>query len=450
MCNKQHPTRRIWTRREILTLFGAVGTTAIAGSVFQSAAANDIYLPIVHNGEAATATATFVPTAVATATPTATPSVTATPVISDFTGITTNGTAIPNLYTISATGVSTEPIRTAAESFIASLSATQQSAALFSINDDEWFNWSNVDGYQREGVSLEEMSDAQRALAFALLGAALSVKGLETVHNTMKLNTTEGEIMNQLSRFNEYLYWFTFMGTPSTTEPWGFQVDGHHLVINYFVLGDQVVMAPVFLGGEPPVATTGTYAGVSILQDEQNDGLALITALTTTQQAMAIISSSKSGNNLQAGANADEITLPYAGIKADALTTDQQTQLLALIELWVGNMRDGHAAVKMAEVEAHLADTYFAWIGGIGADAVFYYRIQSPVILIEFDHETPGPLGNYLGYPNTPSRSHIHAMIRTPNGNDYGKDLLRQHYETYAHVVTPEGVIHVPRVASYA
>jgi hypothetical protein len=24
-------------------------------------------------------------------------------------------------------------------------------------------------------------------------------------------------------------------------------------------------------------------------------------------------------------------------------------------------------------------------------------------------------------------------VVRTPNGNDYGKDLLRQHYEKHAH-----------------
>lgn len=41
------------------------------------------------------------------------------------------------------------------------------------------------------------------------------------------------------------------MGTPSATEPWGFQFDGHHLVINYFVLGHQVVMSPCFWGSEP-------------------------------------------------------------------------------------------------------------------------------------------------------------------------------------------------------
>jgi hypothetical protein len=25
------------------------------------------------------------------------------------------------------------------------------------------------------------------------------------------------------------------------------------------------------------------------------------------------------------------------------------------------------------------------------------------------------------------TRDHIHTIVRTPNGNDYGKDLLRQH-----------------------
>ena len=48
------------------------------------------------------------------------------------------------------------------------------------------------------------------------------------------------------------------MGTPSATEPWGWQFDGHHAVINYFVLGDQVVMSPHFAGSEPVIATSGS------------------------------------------------------------------------------------------------------------------------------------------------------------------------------------------------
>lgn len=27
-----------------------------------------------------------------------------------------------------------------------------------------------------------------------------------------------------------------------------------------------------------------------------------------------------------------------------------------------------------------------------------------------------------------PAKFHVHTIVRTPNGNDYGIDLLRQHY----------------------
>ena len=90
-------------------------------------------------------------------------------------------------------------------------------------------------------------------------------------------------------------------------------------------------------------------------------------------------------------------------------------------------MSAGHAKVRLQEVEKHLADTYFAWIGGTGPEAVFYYRIHSPVILIEFDHQTPVALPG----PKVPGRIHVHSVVRTPNGNDYGKDLLRQHYAAH-------------------
>ena len=62
-------------------------------------------------------------------------------------------------------------------------------------------------------------------------------------------------------------------------------------------------------------------------------------------------------------------------------------------------------------------------------DSIFYYRIQSPVLLIEFDHQ--GPIA--LSRDRRPTRNHVHTVLRTPNGNDYGKDLLRQHLEQRAH-----------------
>jgi hypothetical protein len=152
-------------------------------------------------------------------------------------------------------------------------------------------------------------------------------------------------------------------------------------------------------------------------------------ALTPDQRARAMLDVPKTRGNALAQAFRDNLVLDYAGIPARTLDEAQRALLLELIGEFVGNLRDGHAAVKMTEVRAHLDDTYFAWIGEFGPDAVFYYRVHSPVILIEFDHQGPIALA---GDRTVPTREHVHSVVRTPNGNDYGKDLLRQHYEQHA------------------
>lgn len=129
----------------------------------------------------------------------------------------------------------------------------------------------------------------------------------------------------------------------------------------------------------------------------------------------------------------DNVVLDYAGVRVSELSAAQRRQLVDLVDLYVSNMDDGHARVKMDEVKKHLDNTWFAWIGGSGADSVFYYRVHSPVILIEFDHQRPANLAKFASDPNQPTRQHIHVVVRTPNGNDYGKDLLREHYERSPH-----------------
>jgi hypothetical protein len=232
-------------------------------------------------------------------------------------------------------------------------------------------------------------------------------------------------------RYSEEKYFFTIMGTPSASEPWGWQLDGHHLIVNFFVLGEQVVMTPLFLGGEPIVTETGKYAGNAILQDEQNQGLALLQSLNEEQREQAVLSYDKTRDFLAAQAGRDNLVLDYAGIPVSALTPEQKLKLLEIIDLFVGNLRDEHARVRLDEVQLHLDQTYFAWVGRDDADAVFYYRIHSPVILIEFDHQSP--IGNPALPSGVPTRQHIHSIVRTPNGNDYGKDLLRQHLEQHPH-----------------
>jgi Protein of unknown function (DUF3500) len=348
-----------------------------------------------------------------------------------FKGVTTNGTVVPGLFPIQSSGVSTAPVREAATAFLATLTPEQRSKTAFAVDDGEWRKWNNVHRYTRQGVSFKEMSEPQKAAAFALLKAGLSAKGLETSRNIMRLNETIAEMTKRFEEYGEGLYNVTVMGEPSATSPWGWQLDGHHLIINYFVLRDQVVMTPTFMGSEPIRAEAGKYAGTVVLQPEQDKGLAFMQALTPEQQKKATLQPEKTANNAQAQAFRDNLVLDYAGLKAAELNDKQRAMLVDVIGEYVGNMSEGHAKVRMEEVKKHLAETYFAWVGAwvgaTGNDAVFYYRIQSPVILIEFDHQVPVALPG----PKVPGRIHVHTVVRTPNGNDYGKDLLRQHYEQH-------------------
>jgi hypothetical protein len=287
--------------------------------------------------------------------------------------------------------------------------------------------------YVRQGVSFKEMTGAQRDAAFGLLQAAMSARGFELTRDIMRLNETLAELTNDREFLGEWLYNFTVMGTPSASEPWGFQLDGHHAIVNYFVLGDQVVMTPHFAGSEPVAATSGKYAGTIVLQQEQDRGLAMVQGLTAGQRQQAILQFSKTGNNCLTEAFKDNVVLDYAGVPVRQLAGGQKKQLLDLTALFVGNMDDGHARVKMQEVERHLDGTRFAWIGGTEPDSVFYFRIHSPVLLVEFDHQTPANLRSQSKDPDKPTRQHIHVVVRTPNGNDYGKDLLRQHYLGHQH-----------------
>ena len=351
-----------------------------------------------------------------------------------FKGITTNGTVQPGLYNLRSTGFSTETVRKAAEAFLAALLPEQRSKTMFPVDDVEWRKWMNQDFYIRQGVSFKEMSEPQREAAFGLMHASLSAKGLQLSRDIMRLNYTLGELNNNdFVRYGEWAYWITLMGEPSKDKPWGWQMDGHHLIINYFVLGDQVVMTPLFVGSEPVIAPSGKYKGTTILQNEQNLGLKMILALDDAQKKKAVLQVSKTGNNNLSEAFKDNVVLDYAGVGVSEFTPSQKKQLLGLISEYVSNMDGGHAKVKMEEVRKHLDETHFAWIGSTTETSVYYYRIHSPVLLIEFDHQLPVGLRHLVADPRVPFREHIHAVVRTPNGNDYGKDLLRQHYLQHPH-----------------
>src|SRR5262245_1792254 len=357
-----------------------------------------------------------------------------------FVGITTEGIAVPDLFPIAKTGVSTRPIQDAAEAFLASLDGEQRARALFALGSDAWRGWSNIHPFiMRHGVCLDELTPAQRQRALAVVEAALSARGFRTARDVIRLNDLVRLITDNAEEYGEWLYWLSVMGRPSADEPWGWQIDGHHLIVNCFVLGDQIVLTPLFMGSEPVAADSGPYAGTRVFEAEEQEGLALIRALTPAQRARTVLSPELPGEAVTP-AFRDNLVLRYEGIRFGDLSGEQRALLVRLVQVYVERIRGGHDRIRMDEVTRHLDDMHFAWMGGLDEQSVFYYRLHSPVVLIEFDHQRGIVFDN-----DQPSRHHIHTVVRTPNGNDYGRDLLRQQRERFDQARGDHAHSHVPR-----
>lgn len=347
----------------------------------------------------------------------------------------------PGLYPLHATGVSTQPLLDAALAILDALDAEQRKRLCFPIDADEWRTWLNIHiNLFRHGVMLGDLPPATRKLALALMRETLSARGFRQARDIMRINGFLAELTKRPEEFGEWPYFLSFFGQPSAAEPWGWQLDGHHLNLNCVIIGDQMVMAPTFMGSEPCSIEDGPLAGTRVFAREERAGLDMIRSLEEGQAAQAILRPSIHPDALPedmkhpfdgrmlGGAFKDNARIDYEGIRAGDLSDAQRRLLVSLIATYVGWSRDGHAGVKMQEVQAHIDETCFSWMGATGDGGPFYYRVHSPVVLIEFDHHPGVVFDNKV-----PSPHHVHSLIRAPNGGDYGVDLLRQHHERYDH-----------------
>jgi hypothetical protein len=334
----------------------------------------------------------------------------------------------PGQFAIAKTGASLAGLVEAARSFLAALSPAQRPAAAFAIGDEAWRQWSNIHPWlMRHGVCLADLDGGQRQAALSLLSGSLSAAGYESARNVMRLNEHALEITGKPEEYGEWLYWMSVFGEPGPSQPWGWQIDGHHLNLNCFVLGDQLVMTPTFMGSEPVLARFGKYKGTRVFAAEEEAGHALMRALSAEERGRATIGTDLPSELLTAAFN-DNRRIERAGVRYGELSAEGRERLEGLLGTYLGRLRPGHAEIRWAEVRRRLDATWFAWMGTFDDTSPFYYRVVSPVILVEFDHQSG------IVYDNDgPSRDHIHTVVRTPNGNDYGKDLLRQHYARHDH-----------------
>lgn len=356
-------------------------------------------------------------------------------------GVTTDGTLRTGLRSLGDAHVETRPIADAALAFLQALTPDQRDRATFPMDATEWRLWINVHmNHFRHGLMLEDLPMAARELALDVVRATLSARGFHQARSIMRINQLLADLTGDHHAFGEWPYFVSIFGDPASGEPWGWQIDGHHLCINTVVLDGRIVMTPTFMGSEPRRVHHGPLAGISLFDPEESLGLDLIRALDAGQRDRAIIHPSiltddipmhlqnMFDGRMAAGAFHDNLVAPYQGVPGAEMTDAQRRVLLSLAATYVGWQGDAHAEVTLSEVAGHLDETWFSWYGGHDDTAPFYYRVHSPVILIEFDHH-PG-----VAFDNEePTRNHIHTVVRTPNGGDYGADLLRQHHEQYDH-----------------
>jgi hypothetical protein len=307
----------------------------------------------------------------------------------------------------------TDEMAAAATAWLQSLDPAQRSQAVFAVGDSERENWNFVP-LARKGVKLGDMTDAQRALARQLLAAGLSQRGQLQVEAIIALENVLFA-MSGSARRDAKLYYFTIFGTPGTPAPWGWRVEGHHLSVNFTLADGRISATPLFFGANPAeVRIEHTQKGKRVLAVEEDLGRTLVKSFDVTQ-LRAVLIAERAPDDTLTGNRRQVQPLEPAGLAYARMTPDQQAQLRALVEHYVGRLRPDLAAAEMqAMANRGWSLVHFAWAGALEPGLGHYYRIQGPAFLIEYD--------------NTQDQvNHIHTTWRNFAG-DFGRDLLLEHY----------------------
>ncbi|HSH76070.1 MAG TPA: DUF3500 domain-containing protein [Longimicrobiales bacterium] len=311
-----------------------------------------------------------------------------------------------------------------ARRFLSSLTDEQRGRATFAFDSDQRlrFHFIPPETFERQGVTITEMSAAQRERAHDLLRSGLSQRGYMTALQIMEaegiLAMLEGS-ERQFAR-DPQAYFVSVFGTPSTNGTWGWRVEGHHLSLHFTVVeGDLTVSTPTFISANPAEVPSGPKKGMRPLARQEDAGRALLSSLSVEQRRVAITDDVAPANILSAMTPVVG-PLASAGIAASALDPVQRDLLMDVIEAYTSVLTDEIAALRWAEIrQAGTDGITFAWAGGTARGEVSYFRVQGPTFLIEYDNTQEDP-------------NHIHSGWRDFDG-DFGRDVLREHVGEQPH-----------------
>jgi hypothetical protein len=329
-------------------------------------------------------------------------------------------------------------IKQAASSFISTLNPLQKKTALLSFNDTARIKWNNlpVGLRARAGMSIGSMSDEQRKLLHRILSVSLSSQGylkatgifhldnlLNMYYDSLFYNKavkTKPDSARYQSirnlKWSHQNFYLAFFGKPSDTA-WGYKVEGHHLSLNFTFVKNKLSVTPFFIGTDPAEYSTLQYAGWRVLGQEEDLGIKLIHLLSAEQQKKATMSKDVPRDIITAAESGIRL-IDYWGIKGSELTKEQQAVLKNIIREYVFNMEYEKAVTEYDKIlKAGMDKIYFGWIGPYEETKPHYFLLNGSSFIIEFANNN----GN-----------HIHAIWRE-KGNEYGEDVLKEHYKSEKH-----------------
>ena len=355
-----------------------------------------------------------------------------------FKGITNDGGLRPGLYPLAPARAGEEAptaaMAAAARKLLSAATLDEVSKVTYPVDAPEWQSWANPEFMQHDtGLRLDELDPAVRDAALAVVEASLSPAGFQLVRNLMRINGFLGDLVELPLLMNEFSYNFALFGEPSETAPWGWQLFGHHVALNCLVVGTQLVISPVFLGAEPDGIDAGPHRGVKVFKERIALARQLMGALPDEQRKEATVYESMVDPAMPdgrvhpgderhlGGCFQDNRVIPYEGILVSSMPPEARAVLDDVVEDFIAYLPDGPRTARRREIQEHYGETWFSWIGGWAEPEAFYFRLQSPVLVLELDHHAGVFLSN-----DEPAPFHMHTVVRTPNGNDYGRELVRQ------------------------
>ncbi len=306
----------------------------------------------------------------------------------------------------------------AAVTFLDLLTPEQRAKATFALADEQRFDWHYIPR-ERKGIPLKELDVKQRKLAHDFLKTSLSQRGYLKATTIMELELVLRELEGRSDRDPE-LYFFSVFGTPSSKDPWGWRVEGHHLSLNFTVVkGEMVATSPSFFGANPSEVKDGPRKGLRALKGEEEIARQLLLSLDEKQRAQATFEKTAPRDIVTGHAKQVDPLAP-AGIPASQLNAQQLQLLKNLLDEYASSMAPDLAARRLERLQgAGFEKIHFAWAGSAERFQPHYYRVQGPTLLIEYDNTQN-------------SANHIHSVWRDFEG-DFGRDLLREHYRTTPH-----------------